>query len=186
MLLSSVFLLCGVPVWGAEITTQTHTFTAQVGTTNFTKDGVAQPLDVAIYLKDGYVMLPMRTFFSAISEDAIIHWDAENGIGTGMLGAHVVTFDVTKNQIQHNGKNIAVSGQMEVKEGRLFVPLRNWGAILQSCGYQIEENAIIFIWIWRFCRQKKPIAYIFYGIICLCRCKRINWCRAFTRKSQFF
>lgn len=160
MLLSSVFLLCSVPVWGAEITTQTHTFTAQVGTTNFTKNGVAQPLDVAIYLKDGYVMLPMRTFFSAISEDAIIHWDAESGIGTGMLGAHVVTFDVTKNQIQHNGKNIAVSGQMEVKEGRLFVPLRNWGAILQSCGYQIEENAIT----WDSNTKQAKLQLIEYGI----------------------
>lgn len=160
MLLSGVFLLCSVPVWGAEITTQPHTVTAQVGTTNVTKDGVAQPLDVAVYLKDGYVMLPMRTFFSAISEDAIVHWDAENGIGTGMLGAHVVTFDVMKNQIQHNGENITVAGQMEVKEGRLFVPLRNWCAILQSCGYQIDENDIT----WDSNTKQAKLQWIEYGL----------------------
>lgn len=160
MLLSGALLLCGVPAWGAEITTQTHTYTAQVGSTNFTKDGVRQSLDVAVYLKDGYVMLPMRTFFSAISEDAIVHWDAENGIGTGMLGAHVVTFDVTKNQIQHNGETITVSGQMEVRGGRLFVPLRNWCAILQACGSQINENDII----WDSSTKQATVRLVEYSV----------------------
>lgn len=34
MLLSGALLLCGVPTWGAEIMAQTHTYTAQVGSTN--------------------------------------------------------------------------------------------------------------------------------------------------------
>ena len=31
---------------------------------------------------------------------------------------------------------------MEVKDGRVFVPLRNWSGILQSIGYLIEEGDI--------------------------------------------
>ena len=63
MALSAALLAGSVPAYAADyITKVPHTFTARVGTTEFTKDGAAQPLDVPIYIKDGYTMLPLRTF----------------------------------------------------------------------------------------------------------------------------
>lgn len=51
-----------------------HTFTAKVGTTEFKMDGATQPLDVPVYIKDGYVMLPLRTFMTAVEPDAEMVW----------------------------------------------------------------------------------------------------------------
>ena len=67
MALSAALLAGSVPAYAADyITKVPHTFTAKVGTTEFTKDGAAQPLDVAIYTKNGYTMLPLRTFMNAV------------------------------------------------------------------------------------------------------------------------
>ena len=64
ILLSSALLMGTVPVYGdtPKVEQVTHTYRAEVGTKNFYKDDVLQPLDTEIYLKDGYVMLPVRTF----------------------------------------------------------------------------------------------------------------------------
>ena len=51
MALSAALLAGSVPAYAAEeslFTKTPHTFTARVGTTEFTKDGKAQPLDVPI------------------------------------------------------------------------------------------------------------------------------------------
>lgn len=62
ILLSSALLMGTVPVYGNDVEQVTHTYRAEVGTKNFYKDDVLQTLDTEIYLKDGYVMLPVRTF----------------------------------------------------------------------------------------------------------------------------
>lgn len=63
ILLSSALLMGTVPVYGNDVEQVIHTYRAEVGTKNFYKDDVLQTLDTEIYLKDGYVMLPVRTFF---------------------------------------------------------------------------------------------------------------------------
>ncbi|WP_337530079.1 WG repeat-containing protein, partial [Anaerotignum faecicola] len=120
-----------------------HTFTARVGTTEFTKDGAAQPLDVPIYIKDGYTMLPLRTFMkAALGEKSQMAWDNETKAATVALGGNLIRFSIKENTIAKNGKDLPVWGKMEVKDGRVFVPLRNWSGILQSIGYLIEEGDI--------------------------------------------
>ena len=77
MALSAALLAGSMPAYAADyITKVPHTFTAKVGTTEFTKDGKAQPLDVPMYIKDGYVMLPLRTFMqAALGEKSQMAWD---------------------------------------------------------------------------------------------------------------
>ena len=59
MALSAALLAGSVPAYAADyITKVPHTFTARVGTTEFTKDGAAQPLDVAIYTKTAIPCCP--------------------------------------------------------------------------------------------------------------------------------
>lgn len=70
ILLSSALLMGTLPVYGNEAEQVTHTYRVEVGTKNFYKDDVLQILDTEIYLKDGYVMLPVRTFFTAVDENA--------------------------------------------------------------------------------------------------------------------
>lgn len=145
MALSAALLAGSVPAYAADyITKVPHTFTARVGTTEFTKDGTAQPLDVAIYTKNGYTMLPLRTFMNAVLQ---IHpknmiWDGKKQTATVLYGAYILIFDLKNNTILKNGEALPVWGKMEVKDGRVFVPLRNWSGILQSIGYLMEEGDI--------------------------------------------
>lgn len=145
MALSAALLAGSVPAYAADyITKVPHTFTAKVGTTEFTKDGAAQPLDVAIYTKNGYTMLPLRTFMNAVLQ---IHpknmiWDGKKQTATVLYGAYILIFDLKNNTILKNGEALPVWGKMEVKDGRVFVPLRNWSGILQSIGYLMEEGDI--------------------------------------------
>ncbi len=145
MALSAALLAGSMPAYAADyITKVPHTFTARVGTTEFTKDGTAQPLDVAIYTKNGYTMLPLRTFMNAVLQ---IHpknmiWDGKKQTATVLYGAYILIFDLKNNTILKNGEALPVWGKMEVKDGRVFVPLRNWSGILQSIGYLIEEGDI--------------------------------------------
>ena len=147
MALSAALLAGSVPAYAAEeslFTKTPHTFTARVGTTEFTKDGKAQPLDVPMYIKDGYVMLPLRTFMNAVLQ---IHpknmiWDGKKQTATVLYGAYILIFDLKNNTILKNGEALPVWGKMEVKDGRIFVPLRNWSGILQSIGYLMEEGDI--------------------------------------------
>ena len=144
MALSAALLAGSVPAYAADyITKVPHTFTAKVGTTEFTKDGAAQPLDVPIYIKDGYTMLPLRTFMkAALGEKSQMAWDNETKAATVAFGGNLIRFSIKENTIAKNGKDLPVWGKMEVKDGRVFVPLRNWSGILQSIGYLMEEGDI--------------------------------------------
>lgn len=144
MAMAALLLAGSVPVYGADITLKDvpHTFTAKVGTTEFKKDGEAQPLDVAVYLKDGYTMLPLRTFMTAALEKTSINW--ENDLAYVFWGRQILVFDLKGNRILVDGTELPVSGKMEVKDGRVFVPLRNWGNILNACGFHVGENDIIW------------------------------------------
>lgn len=143
MALSAMLLAGATPVFGAETYEQNTLFTATVGTKDFLKNGVFQPLDVEIYIKDGYVMLPLRAFLTAVDEDATMVWHPF-GAAQVSINGHNAVFALEDNLIHVDGKRIEVSGEMEVKDGRLFVPLRNWGQILQLCGYNVTENDIFW------------------------------------------
>ena len=145
MVMAAMLAVGAMPVYAAEdfLVDVPHTFTAKVGTTEFKKDGEAQPLDVPVYIKDGYTMLPLRTFMTAaMAEWAKMEWDGKTGTATVLHGYHIFTFDVKNNKIMKNGEGISVYGKMEIRDGRVFVPLRNWGNILQALGYIVEEGDI--------------------------------------------
>lgn len=144
--LSAMLLAGSVPAYAAgwEKQETTHTFTATVGSMNFRKDGELQPLDVEIYIEGGYVMLPLRTFLTAVDENAAMTWDNAAKRAQVELGDREFSFDIAGNRIWAGGKLLEVSGEMEVKDGRVFVPLRNWGNILNEYGYVVGDGDIIW------------------------------------------
>ena len=105
MALSAALLAGSVPAYAAEeslFTKTPHTFTARVGTTEFTKDGTAQPLDVPIYIKDSYVMLPLRTFMkAALGEKSQMAWDNETKAATVAFGGNLIRFSVKELSLIH-------------------------------------------------------------------------------------
>ena len=139
ILLSSALLLTGtVPTWAKEerLLQEPHVYRGIVGTTNFYRDDVLQSSDAEIYLKDGYAMLPVRTFFTSIYPDAQIYWNSVDQQAGVLLGESSIFLYVKENKIVVNREEQPVVGKMEVKNGRLFIPLRNWLTILNQCGYK--------------------------------------------------
>ena len=104
-----------------------HTFTARVGTTEFTKDGKAQPLDVPIYIKDGYVMLPLRTFMKALDADATLAWSNGTKLAEVTLHDFTLTFDINGNRIWQRAVSCLCSGRWKSRTAE-FCPLRDWEA----------------------------------------------------------
>ena len=146
MALSAALLAGSVPAYAAEeslFTKTPHTFTAKVGTMEFTKDGTAQPLDVPIYIKDGYVMLPLRTFMQALDADAMLAWSNGTKLAEVTLHDFTLTFDINGNRIWAKSSQLPVFGQMEVKDGRVFVPLRDWEGVLKCFNrYIVDADAL--------------------------------------------
>ena len=144
MALSAALLAGSVPAYAADyITKVPHTFTARVGTTEFTKDGTAQPLDVPIYIKDSYVMLPLRTFMKALYADAELVWEDGIQLAKVTMQDYTLSFDITGNRIWRNSSLLPSFGQMEVKDGRVFVPLRDWEGVLQgNSRYIVDADAL--------------------------------------------
>ena len=136
----AVMLAIGsVPVYGAE----RHDFTAKAGTLEFYKDNVLYPLDAEIYIKDGYVMLPLRAFLTAIEGDEM-HWEQADKLAWGQIGEYVVAADLENGRITVNGEEIALTGEIEVRNGRTFLPFRNWMPLLNACGYTVTEQDVLW------------------------------------------
>ena len=141
----SLLMLAGTVPAQAETIGEAEqiTFTAKVGTKELYRNQSRIPLDAAIYIKDGYAMLPLRAFLTSI-DNGTMHWEKETKLAWMMLRGNTVTCDIGKNSITVNGEPIEVSGRMDIRDGRIFVPLRNWKNILNGCGYTVADTDIIW------------------------------------------
>ena len=141
----SLLMLAGTVPAQAETIGEAEqiTFTAKVGTKELYRNQSRIPLDAAIYIKDGYAMLPLRAFLTSI-DNGTMHWEKETKLAWMMLRGNTVTCDIEKNSITVNGEPIEVSGRMDIRDGRIFVPLRNWKNILNGCGYTVADTDIIW------------------------------------------
>ena len=88
------------------------TFTAKVGTKELYRNQSRISLDAAIYIKDGYAMLPLRAFLTSI-DNGTMHWEKETKLAWMMLRGNTVACDIEKNSITVNGEPIEVSGRMD-------------------------------------------------------------------------
>ena len=141
----SLLMLAGTVPAQAETIGEAEqiTFTAKVGTKELYRNQSRISLDAAIYIKDGYAMLPLRAFLTSI-DNGTMHWEKETKLAWMMLRGNTVACDIEKNSITVNGEPIEVSGRMDIRDGRIFVPLRNWKNILNGCGYTVADTDIIW------------------------------------------
>ena len=141
----SLLMLAGtVPVQAETIgEAEQITFTAKVGTKELYRNQSRISLDAAIYIKDGYAMLPLRAFLTSI-DNGTMHWEEETKLAWMMLRGNTVACDIGKNSITVNGEPIEARGKMDIRDGRIFVPLRNWKNILNACGYTVADADIIW------------------------------------------
>ena len=135
LVLSAMMLSGVVPVSAAESQFEMvkNTYTAEAGTTKFAKNGELQPLDANIYIKEDYVMLPLRTFMKAVDPSADMTWDDKTKTAKVEFDGEDFLFDIAKNELYYGKKEMRVYGQMEISQDRIFVPIRNWKSIFDPC-----------------------------------------------------
>ena len=141
----SLLMLAGTVPAQAETIGEVEqiTFTAKVGTKELYRNQSRISLDAAIYIKDGYVMLPLRTFMQALDADAELVWEDGIQLAKVTMQDYTLSFDITGNRIWKDNKQLPVFGQMEVKDGRVFVPLRDWEGVLKCFSrYIVDADAL--------------------------------------------
>ena len=88
-------------------------------------------------------MLPLRTFMQALDADATLAWSNGTKLAEVTLHDFTLTFDINGNRIWANVGQLPVFGQMEVKDGRVFVPLRDWEGVLKCFNrYIVDADAL--------------------------------------------
>lgn len=88
-------------------------------------------------------MLPLRTFMQALDADAMLAWSNGTKLAEVTLHDFTLTFDINGNRIWANVGQLPVFGQMEVKDGRVFVPLRDWEGVLKCFNrYIVDADAL--------------------------------------------
>ena len=90
-------------------------------------------------------MLPVRTFFTSVNKNTRINWDEKNKNASVLIGEYHILLNAEKNKIEINGENIPVSGKIAIKDGRLFIPIRNWKDIFNTLGYKITDEELILV-----------------------------------------
>lgn len=91
-------------------------------------------LDVPAYINtDNYTMLPVRAVAVAlgINNDAIV-WDNNTKTVTIFYGNRIITMAVGANIMTVNGTTVPTATCVEVKDGRMFIPMRDLATAMNA------------------------------------------------------
>ncbi|MBQ2880441.1 MAG: copper amine oxidase N-terminal domain-containing protein, partial [Anaerotignum sp.] len=89
-------------------------------------------LDVPAYInKDGYTMLPVRTVAEAlgISGSAVL-WDQPTKTVTILHGQRIISMTLGQKYVTVNGSRLPASSEVEITDGRTFLPMRDLATAL--------------------------------------------------------
>ncbi len=96
----------------------------KIGEKQFTVNGEKVTMDVASYVKDGYIMVPVKYVAKAFGiEGNAIQYDKATSTATIIAGNKVISITSGKAYIIVNGTQIPMATKAEVKEGRMCVPM---------------------------------------------------------------
>ena len=98
-----------------------------VGENTFINKWAKKPIDdtnknVTSYIKNGYTLVPLRAISEAFNAD--VSWDENKRVATISLNGKVIQIPVGYYVIKVSDKNLSIDAPAEIKEGRVFVPLR--------------------------------------------------------------
>ena len=97
-------------------------------------------LDSPAYISDkGYAMLPVRALTEALSDSATVVWDDESKTVTILMGKRMASMTLGSKNMVLNGVTVPMKAECEIREGRIFVPVRDLGYALG-----INDNNIIW------------------------------------------
>lgn len=119
----------------------TKTIKFKIGDINYSVKGENKELLAPPYIKDGYTMLPMRALANAvgITDDKISYSD---GVATFKI-SDSVDLVITKGSNEYTlaGNNVNMSTSAEIKNGTMFLPMRDLAAAMGITGDNIIFNS---------------------------------------------
>lgn len=90
---------------------------------------------------DGYTMLPVRAVIEALNGVAVVRWDDSTKTCTVSFGQRVFSMTVGSKVLNMNGVSTALNAAPEIRDSRVFLPLRDLGYALGLSESQISWDA---------------------------------------------
>ena len=115
-----------------EISTRTNwVITIPVGENSIYSGADRVALDTPAYLsKSGYTMLPLRAAVKAFDrEPTKVDWNAGEKEVTILKGDVYLQMKAGEKKMLYGGNPLETSGELEIVNGRAFLPMRDWAKI---------------------------------------------------------
>ncbi|MGO0121888.1 stalk domain-containing protein [Desulfothermobacter acidiphilus] len=97
----------------------------KVGEARYTIDGTSYPMDAAPYIENGRVFVPFRYAATAVGiAPQDIEWNNSTRTLTLFKAGRVVQVKVGSNVLLVNGVELSMDAPAEIKNGRLYLPIR--------------------------------------------------------------
>lgn len=116
------------PDYKNEIEMVPCTIDVTIGADIMQVDGKSYPLDVPAYINDaGYTMLPMRALVENLPEEVQkkVIWDGQSKTALILCGMTTYRLTAGEKEAQRNGDKLILNTPLEIKDGRVFLPLRD-------------------------------------------------------------
>ncbi len=119
-----------------------NTYLISIGSKEIQKNGeVAYTSDAVPYLSNGYTMLPLRALLVLSDPNVEIKWDSPSKTATISYDGKTVTLIANEKTMIKEKESVTLSTAAEIKDGRLFVSLRDWMKIMELSDDQVSWDA---------------------------------------------
>ncbi len=123
-------------------TKTTNTYQLTIGKADILKNGaVSHTADVAPYIKNGYTMLPLRALLAVSNPAQEVKWSATENAAYTFVNDKLTMLTPNAASYKKGTETIKLSTPAELKDGRLFVSLRDWMSIMEIEGTQLDWNS---------------------------------------------
>lgn len=98
-----------------------------IGSEIIYKNGIESKIDSSPYIQKntGYTMIPLRAVEN-INNKAVINWDNNKKIASILVDDSQICFNINKGEVTQNNNVILNTTSAEIKNDRIFIPLREF------------------------------------------------------------
>ncbi|MBM6829364.1 hypothetical protein H9X85_06885 [Anaerotignum lactatifermentans] len=130
--------------WKKDYTEMPWGMTVKADAEDIWVNGEDYSLDVPAYVNEaGTLMLPLRDVMDSLppSFQKKIFWDRENQMAYVLWDQEVYMMRAGENKIELRGKEIVLKTPMEIREGRLFLPIEGLENLWKVCNIQRDFSS---------------------------------------------
>ena len=122
-----------------EETKTTNEYQLTIGKADILKNGaVSYTADVSPYISNGYTMLPLRALLAVSNPEQEVKWSATENAAYTYVNNKLTMITPNAATYKKGIETIKLSTPAEMKNGRLFVSLRDWMSIMEIDGTQLN------------------------------------------------